>query len=116
MGGTGTPVGSLWGTSRWSPVDSGLQSSCVHCPCPWVESFEFSVPLVSSLGFLPPLSGWPSVCFEDRKYTQHSLGGRRKAKKKGREPKTGVNTGDQKERLPGRDVFPWLHLKTDVPW
>lgn len=38
-------------------MDSGLQSSCVHCPCPWVESFEFSVPFPALVSYLPFLVG-----------------------------------------------------------
>lgn len=76
---------------------SGLRFTAgVHCPCLWVESLVvFHV--LPGLAFLPPLSGWASVCFEDRKHTQHSLGGGRKATEKGGEPKAGVNTGGQRE-------------------
>lgn len=81
---------ALWGAGKRGLVDSGLQLVCT------VHAFVvFHV--LPSLAFLPPLSGLASVCFEDRKYTQHSLGGGRKAKKKGGVPKAGVNTGGQRE-------------------
>lgn len=80
---------ALWGAGKQVQWTRASRAASVHCPCRWAESCIVFCAL-PVLALLPPLSGLASFSFEDGNYKQHSCGGGRQAKRKGRVPKAGV--------------------------